>query len=143
VGGDGTSANTVHLHVCRMPVFFLTGALFCTWCTGSLDGPHAEALQVHVAKLVTTPPAASAPMPSTPASDSAKTNADAAIQSSAALGKVSGNPAVNRVTTGNQSVLADKYLSNIALQARDLLLYGLFKNDKVIPCFLEGVSDHL
>jgi hypothetical protein len=116
-----------------MPVFFLTGVHFCTWCTGSLDGPHAEALQVHVAKLVTTPPAAAAaPMPSTPASNSAKTIADAAIQSSAALGKVSGSSAVSNVPTGNHSVEADKYLSNIALQARDLLLYGLFKNDKVI-----------
>jgi hypothetical protein len=99
---------------------------------------------VHVAKLVTTPPApATAPMPSTPASNSALTIAGSVIQSSAALEKVSGSPAVSNFTTGNHSVEADKYLSNISLQARNLLLYGLFKNDKVIPCFLEGVSDHL
>jgi hypothetical protein len=91
---------------------------------------------VHVAKLVTTPPAASAPMPSTPASNSAVTIAGSAMQDSTALGKVSGSPAVSNVTTGNQSVEADKYLSNIALQARDLLLYGLFKNDKVIALLL-------
>jgi hypothetical protein len=114
-----------------MPVFFLTGALFCTWRTGSLDGPHAEALQVHVAKLVTTPPAASAPTRSTPASNSAVATT-AGAGSSEPAGSESGSHAVGNATTGNQSVEADKYLSNIALQARDLLLYGLFKNDKVI-----------
>jgi hypothetical protein len=51
-----------------------------------LDSAYAEALQVHVAKLVTTP--------------AAGTDADA-------------------------------YLSNIATQTLQLLLYGLFKNDKV------------
>jgi hypothetical protein len=71
-------------------------------------------------------------MPSTPGSNSALTIAGSAIQSSAALGKVSGSPAVGNATEGNQIVEADMYLSNIALQARDLLLYGLFKNDKVI-----------
>lgn len=52
-----------------------------------MDSSYAAALQAHVAKLVTTPPA-----------------------------------------TGDKSA----YLLNIAEQVRDLLLYGLFKNDKVL-----------
>lgn len=62
---------------------------------GSLDSAYAEALQVHVAKLVTTP----------------AVGAD-----------------------------GDAYLGNIAGQTLQLLLYGLFKNDKVcvlivfLPC---------
>jgi hypothetical protein len=60
--------------------------VLCALCVGSLDSAYTEALQVHVAKLVTTPAA----------------GAD-----------------------------ADAYLGNIAAQALDLLLYGLFKNDKV------------
>ena len=55
-------------------------------CAGSLDSSYAAALQAHVAKLVTTPPA-----------------------------------------SGDKGA----YLQSIAEQVRDLLLYGLFKNDKV------------
>ena len=70
-------------------------------CTGSLDSSFAEALQVHVAKLVTTPPAGAEAAP---------------------------------------------FLSNIAEQALDLLLFGLFKNDKVSfwwlkPCSLTVYSN--
>lgn len=53
---------------------------------GSLDSAHAAALQAHVAKLVTSPPAGADKAP---------------------------------------------YLMNIGTQALDLVLYGLFKNDKV------------
>lgn len=56
---------------------------------GSLDSAHAAALQAHVAKLVTSPPA----------------GADKA-----------------------------QYLQNMGSQALDLVLYGLFKNDKVVCC---------
>ena len=53
---------------------------------GTLEGAHAEALQAHVAKLVTTAPV----------------GAD-----------------------------SDAFLRNVARQAKQLLLYGLFKDDKV------------
>ena len=65
------------------PCSFANGA-------GTLEGAHAAALQLHVARLVTTAPA--------------------------------------------QHPCKEEYIANVCTQTRDLVLYGLFKNDKVGIC---------